>query len=211
MKIDSIRKEYKFSELTPEGLHKNPVSQFEQWLNEAINAEIPHPTAMSVSTLGADGFPQSRIVLLKFFDDRGFMFFTNYNSEKGISIANNPAVGLHFYWPQLERQVRISGFAKKTSQEISDRYFLSRPLSSQIGAWVSEQSKEIPSRKILDNRFIEYRNRYKNQVPPKPGSWGGYLVKPAKIEFWQGRENRLHDRFLFEKQNKIWLIKRLAP
>lgn len=211
MKIDSIRREYTLSGLSKETTEVNPVSQFGIWLSDALNAGVEDPTAMTLATLGTDGFPHSRIVLLKHYDDDGFVFFTNYNSEKGISIEKNPAVGLHFFWPKLERQVRISGVAKKTNARISDQYFHSRPLLSQISAIISEQSSEIPSRKYLENQFEILQAQLQNSKPARPENWGGYRVKPQKFEFWQGRENRLHDRIQYEKQYDNWIIKRLAP
>jgi pyridoxamine 5'-phosphate oxidase len=211
MKIDSVRKEYSFSGLSKNTAKENPTKQFGIWLEEAIQAGIEEPTAMSVSTYGTDGFPQSRIVLLKYFDENGFVFFTNYHSEKGISIEKNPAVGLHFFWAKLERQVRISGFASKTEAKLSDEYFHSRPLLSQISAIISEQSSEIPSRKYLETQFEILQNQLQNSKPARPENWGGYRVKPEKFEFWQGRENRLHDRILYEKQYNEWVLKRLAP
>lgn len=211
MRIDTIRNEYTFSGLTRKNADKNPLVQFEKWLNDAIDSNTKEPTAMALSTIGTDGFPQSRIVLLKYFDENGFVFFTNYLSEKGKSIEKNPAVCLHFFWPELERQIRISGFAEKTSREISEKYFRSRPLESQIGAWASEQSSEIPSRKYLEQRFSEYRVKFEKHPPALPPHWGGYNVVPRKFEFWQGRENRLHDRILYEKISEKWELKRLAP
>ncbi len=211
MNIDIIRHEYKLSELSKTAVNPNPVKQFETWLNEAIKACVPEPTAMSLSTVGTSGFPENRIVLLKFFDDQGFIFFTNYNSEKGKSIAANAAVGLHFFWPELERQIRISGFAEKTSPEISDNYFHSRPLNSQFAAWASGQSEEIPDRKKLIKDYELVEEKFKNMPVIRPDFWGGYCIKPVKIEFWQGRENRLHDRIVFEKRNNEWTIKRIAP
>lgn len=211
MKLESIRKEYKFAELTENSIDHNPFNQFETWLNEAINACVNEPTAMSVSTVGTDGFPQTRIVLLKGFNKNGFTFFTNYNSEKGKAIKKNNAVGLHFFWPELERQIRISGYAEKTSDEISDNYFHSRPLLSQIAATVSNQSEKIPSRSFLEKKFETFQNELNNNKPKRPDSWGGYIIKPVKIEFWQGRESRLHDRILYEKFGEIWIISRLAP
>jgi pyridoxamine 5'-phosphate oxidase len=180
-------------------------------MNEALNAKVNEPTAMSVASLGTDGFPESRIVLLKNFDDNGFTFFTNYTSNKGISISKNPAVGIHFFWPELERQIRILGFAEKTSVGISDMYFYSRPVLSQIAAIASTQSSKIPSREFLNNQFEIIQEKASDQTIKRPENWGGYLVKPVKFEFWQGRESRLHDRILFEKENNDWLISRLAP
>jgi pyridoxamine 5'-phosphate oxidase len=211
MKLDTIRNEYKLSELTKKNVDSNPFRQFENWLKVALDSKEKEPTAMSLSTIGTDGFPHSRIVLLKFFNENGFVFFTNYSSEKGRSIEKNPAVGLHFFWPLLERQIRISGKAEKTSQKISEKYFAERPLESQIAAWASEQSKEISSREYLEKRFVEYRKVFENNAPGLPSFWGGYNVVPQKFEFWQGRASRLHDRILYEKNEETWSIKRLAP
>lgn len=211
MKLDSIRREYKFAELSENSIDNNPFNHFETWLNEALNARVNEPTAMSVSTFGTDDFPQTRIVLLKAFSENGFTFFTNYNSEKGKAIKKNNAVGLHFFWPELERQIRISGFAEKTSDEISDNYFHSRPLFSQIAASVSNQSEKIPSRSFLEKKFEILQNEIQNNKLKRPDSWGGYIIKPVKIEFWQGRESRLHDRILHEKIKDKWIVSRLAP
>jgi pyridoxamine 5'-phosphate oxidase len=211
MKIDSLRNEYLFAGLTRKNMDQNPFKQFEKWLNEAVNSDEKEPTAMALSTIGADGFPQSRIVLLKLFDENGFVFFTNYSSEKGKSIKKNPAVSLHFFWPFLERQVRISGVAEKTSKEISLKYFQSRPEESQVAAWASEQSTEIPSRDYLEQQFRKFSSKFENESVPLPPFWGGYRVNPQKIEFWQGRANRLNDRILYERNGELWTIKRLAP
>jgi pyridoxamine 5'-phosphate oxidase len=211
MKLHSLRTEYRFAELSENGIDKNPLKQFEHWLNEALKAKVNEPTAMSVATFGTDGFPDSRIVLLKDFGEKGFTFFTNYTSNKGKSIEKNPAVGLHFFWSELERQIRISGFAEKTSDEISDRYFNSRPVLSQIAAIVSNQSSKIPSREFLQIQFESIKENNSGEVIKRPENWGGFLVKPVKFEFWQGRENRLHDRILFEKSGEEWVISRLAP
>lgn len=210
MNINSLRKEYKSRLLHRKSVENTPFKQFEIWLNEAINSEIPDPTAMSVSTLSENGFPQSRIVLLKFLDENGFVFFTNYKSQKGKSLEKNTGTSLLFFWPDLERQVRIEGFTAKTSQELSEKYFHSRPLESRIGAWASKQSDEIPNRKHLEERYESLKEKF-GFAPPFPDFWGGYRVTPVKIEFWQGRENRLHDRILYEKVNDTWTIKRLAP
>jgi pyridoxamine 5'-phosphate oxidase len=211
MKLHSIRTEYKYAELTESSIHECPMKQFEHWLHDALNAKVNEPTAMSVATFGVDGFPDSRIVLLKDFGESGFTFFTNYNSNKGNSIAENPAVGLHFFWPELERQIRISGFAEKSADEISDKYFYSRPVLSQIAAVVSNQSSKIPSREFLQNRFETLKEATTGELIKRPENWGGFLVTPVKFEFWQGRESRLHDRILYEKENSNWLISRLAP
>lgn len=210
MNINTLRKEYKKSVLSAQTVEKNPVTQFETWLDEAVQSEIPDPTAMTVSTIDENGFPQSRIVLLKYLDESGFVFFTNYKSQKGKSIERNPSVSLLFFWPELERQVRIVGSASKTSLEFSEKYFHSRPPESRIGAWASEQSSEIPNRKYLEERFESFKEKF-GFAPPLPDFWGGFRVNPVKIEFWQGRENRLHDRILYEKKSEKWTIKRLAP
>lgn len=211
MKIDSIRREYSRQTLSKSQVDKNPFIQFRKWMEEAIESKIPEPTAMSVATVGMDGFPQSRIVLLKYFDETGFVFFTHYQSQKGISIENNPKVSLLFFWPELERQIRITGIAEKTAEEISNNYFYSRPVASQISAVISKQSREIVSRRFLEKRVAEFLKHNKNQRPERPENWGGNVVKPVRFEFWQGRENRLHDRIEYEKQDNGWKIKRLAP
>jgi pyridoxamine 5'-phosphate oxidase len=211
MKLHSIRTDYKYAELTENSIDKNPLKQFEHWINDAISAKVNEPTAMSVVTSGVDGFPDSRMVLLKDYYENGFTFFTNYNSNKGIAIARNPAVGLHFFWPELERQIRISGFAEKTTAEISERYFYSRPVLSQIAAIISNQSSKIPSREFLQNQFETLKNENAGENLKRPENWGGFVVKPVKFEFWQGRESRLHDRILYENENGIWVISRLAP
>jgi pyridoxamine 5'-phosphate oxidase len=211
MKLHSIRTEYIYAELTEKSIDKNPFKQFEHWLNDAISAKVNEPTAISVATVGVDGFPDSRMVLLKDFNENGFTFFTNYTSNKGVSIAKNPAVGLHFFWPELERQIRISGFADKTSDEISDRYFSSRPVLSQIAAVISNQSSKIPSREFLQNQFENLKREIDSENLKRPDTWGGFVVKPVKFEFWQGRQSRLHDRILYEKETGNWMISRLAP
>ncbi|HCE56482.1 MAG TPA: pyridoxamine 5'-phosphate oxidase [Prolixibacteraceae bacterium] len=208
MKLDSIRKEYRYTVLSEDSIDRNPFRQFEKWMKEALEAEVNEPTAMGLSAIGADGFPDSRIVLLKDFDENGFTFFTNYNSLKGKSIQQNPAVSLLFFWPELERQIRISGYARKTDTTISNLYFQSRPANSRIAAAVSNQSEKIPSRDFLENHFETAKM---NEPPIRPEHWGGYVVKPLRIEFWQGRESRLHDRILFKKTGDLWTISRLAP
>lgn len=211
IKIDNIRNEYTFSDFPLEGKERNPFKLFEKWMNEALNSEETEPTAATLSTCGTDNFPSSRIVLLKIVNEDGFVFFTNYQSQKGKEIAKNPKVGLNFFWPVLQRQVRITGFAQKTSPEISEKYFNSRPRESQISAWASEQSSEIPSRNSLEQKFIEFQNTYRQQTVPLPPYWGGYRIVPEKMEFWQGRANRLHDRILYTKKETNWKLKRLAP
>lgn len=211
MKLGSIRKEYRFSALAESGINPAPFKQFSVWLDEAINAELEYATAFTLATIGVNGFPQSRIVLLKGFDQNGFTFFTNYNSAKGKAILENNRVGLHFFWPEFERQIRITGFAEKTKKSISDKYFKSRPPESQLAAIISDQSKTISSREYLEKRYSELKNSLKDSLPERPKNWGGYVVKPIEFEFWQGRENRLHDRIVFYAENGKWEIKRLAP
>ncbi len=211
MRLHSIRTEYKYAELSESSIEKLPFKQFGLWLDDAINAKVKEPTAMSVVTIGIDGYPDSRIVLLKEMSENGFIFFTSYQSNKARSIEINTAVGLHFFWPELERQVRISGYAEKTSPDISDQYFYSRPLPSQVAAMVSNQSGKISSRRFLQEKFEEIKLSYAGKSIKRPENWGGFLVKPVKFEFWQGRENRLHDRILYEKTGTGWLISRLAP
>jgi len=209
--IESLRSEYKLAGLNEKDLEKNPFLHFEKWLTQAIKFPVREPLAMAVATVGTNGFPQSRIVLLRHFSPEGFVFYTNYNSEKGKSINLNPKVSLHFFWPELERQVRILGKAKKINAEKSAEYFHSRPVNSQISAVISEQSAVIPSRVYLEKKFKALKLNLKNKKPPCPEYWGGYLVKPWYFEFWQGRENRLHDRLVFEEENNNWEVKRLAP
>lgn len=211
MQLENIRREYKRAELNENNIDQNPIIQFRKWLNVAISSYADEATAMSFISLGSDGFPQSRIVLLKEFDEKGFTFFTNYSSEKGKAIVNQDKVGLHFFWPELERQIRISGLACKTSVEASRKYFHSRPQKSQIAATISPQSAVIPTRQFLENKFAELSEKLNGINPEYPEYWGGYLIKPVKFEFWQGRENRLHDRLVYEKKEDLWEIKRLAP
>ncbi|MCE4564880.1 pyridoxamine 5'-phosphate oxidase [Maribellus sp. CM-23] len=211
MKLDSIRRDYKKAALTKKEAASDPIHFFSQWMNEALELDLPDATSMALTTVGEDGFPQSRIVLLKDFGNDGFTFFTNYQSEKGRAIAQNPKVSLHFYWAELERQVRITGTAEKTVEETSEQYFHSRPLDSQIAAAVSAQSTEVPSRDYLEEKFAEMKSHLNGADPKRPEHWGGYLVHPLKFEFWQGRANRLHDRIVYEKQAENWSIKRLAP
>lgn len=209
--INAIRREYNFSGLSRKQADKNPFRQFEQWLNEAVASDEKDPTAMTLVTVGRDGFPSSRIVLLKFFDEEGFVFFTNYQSGKGKEISYRSAAGLHFYWPSLERQVRITGTASKTDRELSKKYFYSRPPESRISAWASEQSREIPSREYLEKQMEHYRKKFSGGPVPLPDHWGGYRIVPHRMEFWQGRENRLHDRLVYDKSGHKWKRTRLAP
>jgi pyridoxamine 5'-phosphate oxidase len=210
--LTGLRNEYAAHGLRRGDLHSNPLQQFGAWFAAALAADIRDVNAMSLATATPAGKPSVRIVLLKGFDERGFAFFTNYDSEKGREIEANPYAALAFYWVQLERQVRISGAVEKTSREDSAAYFHSRPAGSRLGAWVSKQSEVIDARQILDSRLMEMTERFEKSDIPLPPHWGGYRVKPDKIEFWQGRPNRLHDRFRYSRQaDGTWLIDRLAP
>lgn len=211
MKLESVRREYKRAALSKHSIDKNPFAAFDIWMKDALEWNRDEATAVSVCTHGTDGFPQSRIVLLKDYDDQGFVFFTNYNSEKGQAIESDARVSLHFFWPELERQIRISGHAEKTVFEQSEAYFRSRPLDSQIAALVSQQSSEVPSREYLEKQFEAQKAALAGHAPDCPKYWGGYRVSPVKFEFWQGRENRLHDRLVYKKVNNLWKIIRLAP
>ena len=193
-------------------MDKNPFRQFGRWFEEAKQKQPQMPEAMTVSTSGADGTVSSRVCLLKSVDDRGFVFFTNYNSRKGSQISENPRVALNFFWVTLDRQVRIEGAAVKVAAEESDAYFATRPRGSQLGAWASNQSQVIPGRGDLEHRFRELEANYRDRAVPRPPHWGGYRVIPVEIEFWQGRSDRLHDRFVYRlREPKDWIIERLSP
>lgn len=206
-----MRREYKRSELDEHSVDANPFVQFEKWFSDAQNAQILEPNTMLLATSGAQNIPNIRAVLLKIFDERGFVFFTNYTSDKAKEIQENPNVAVEFLWLDLERQVRIIGTCEKISHTESLSYFMKRSRGSQIGAWVSEQSKIISSRKLLSMALEKMKEKFKNGEVPLPDFWGGYRVIPNKIEFWQGRESRLHDRILYTKEGESWHISRLAP
>ena len=206
-----MRIDYKKHKLEEGDLNDNPIFQFEKWFQEAKDAHLHEPYAMTLATSTKDGKPSSRIVLMRNFDKKGFVFYTNYLSRKGIEIMENPNAALLFFWQDMERQVRIEGVLEKVSAEESDLYFSSRPRESKLGAWTSEQSKVIKSRKVLDERFKELSKKYPDDNVPRPPHWGGYLLKPTSIEFWQGRPSRLHDRILYTLENNNWKIERLAP
>lgn len=210
MGISSIRKEYSLKFLTINELNPNPLNQFHVWLQEAINSEVLEVNAMTLSTNGLDGTPNGRIVLLKEVDE-GFVFFTNYQSEKGKELAASGKASLTFFWAELERQVRIKGMVSKISAAESDAYFFSRPRGSQIGAWTSPQSEVIESRSILDQRQQSVEQRFENEPMARPAHWGGYRLTPTSIEFWQGRPSRLHDRVSYELGSDGWKMTRLAP
>jgi pyridoxamine 5'-phosphate oxidase len=210
--IANIRTEYTKASLDINSVHQNPLEQFSQWFNEALAALVPEPTAMHLSTVNEHGRPSGRMVLLKGVEDSRFVFFTNYQSRKGTDLEVNPACALTFFWPELERQVRIEGIALRISKNRSDEYFQSRPRSSQVGAWSSPQSTVISDRALLDKRQEEMEKRFEGQdTLPRPQQWGGYEIDPFLLEFWQGRPSRMHDRILYVKQDNGWEIKRLAP
>jgi len=212
MNIIQLRREYTDKPLHKEDLHVNPFKQFEQWFNDAIETKILEPNAMSLATVDTQGCPSIRTVLLKLFDEKGFVFFSNYQSQKAKDIAQNPHVALHFAWLDLQRQLRIEGDIEKISTKESLTYFLSRPRGSQLGAWASNQSEIVSSRSLLESKFFELKQKFANGVVPLPDFWGGYRVKPRRFEFWQGGRDRLHDRFAYEKNLRgEWEISRLAP
>lgn len=211
--IANLRKDYKLAALGKRDLASDPITQFRKWLDEAIRAQLPEPTAMNLATVDADGRPSARIVLLKGVDGRGFVFYTNYESRKGRALAAHPYAALTFHWVELERQVRIEGAVEKVSAEESDAYFASRPLASRLGAHASPQSEPIASREALLLKVAAVTARYGALPggPPRPAHWGGYRVLPERVEFWQGRRSRLHDRLVYLRETGGWRIERLAP
>lgn len=212
MKVDAtLRKEYSISSLNKKEVDANPCNQFSQWFSEAMNAEIPEPNAMILSTVGTNHCPSQRTVLLKEFSREGFVFYTNYASTKGKHIDENSQVCLLFPWFYLQRQVIIQGVAVKVSKEESQKYFHSRPRGSQLGAFVSKQSEKITSREWLETQLTIAKEKHANKKVPLPSNWGGYIVYPHTFEFWQGRENRLHDRIYYQWRNGAWEISRLSP
>ena len=212
MDISHLRGKYTTKGLDIKDLNPNPFIQFETWFNQAMDAKLTEPNAFCLSTVGKDMMPSVRTVLLKTFDEKGFIFFTNYKSTKSKQIEENPKAAALFAWLDLERQVKIEGNVEKISTSDSLKYFLSRPKGSQIGAWVSHQSEVITSRSLLEQKFDEMKKKFLKGEVPFPSFWGGYAIKPIRIEFWQGGQDRLHDRFLYELQNNnSWTISRLAP
>ena len=210
--LQDYRQSYEKSELLENNISDNPFELFERWFNETeVEGGAGEVNAMTIATIGLNGFPKSRVVLLKSYDSEGFIFYTNFNSEKGKAIAINPNVCLSFFWPSTERQVIIQGVVEKVDDETATEYYHSRPRGSQLGAWASPQSSEIASREVLENNLAQVELKYKDHEVPKPENWGGYIVKPVNIEFWQGRQNRLHDRIIFNKEEAKWNSKRLAP
>lgn len=209
--LTNMRQEYSTKGLHRKDLEINPIKQFELWFNQALQAEILEPNAFSLATVGLDMMPSIRTVLLKMYDNNGFVFFSNYKSKKAIQIQENPKCAIHFAWLELERQVKIEGTIEPISKTESLKYFLSRPKGSQIGAWVSHQSQIISSRSLLEAKFNEIKEKFINGEIPFPSFWGGYVVKPLVFEFWQGGKDRLHDRFEYRFENNNWIINRLAP
>ena len=209
--VDNGKKYNQNNELNETSVNKNPFIQFIKWYESVLNSNLNEPTAMMLSTADVNGNPYARIVLLKEIDDSGFVFYTNYESRKGKDLKENPKAALTFFWDELRRQIRIEGRIEKISRETSKEYFSSRLSESQIGAWVSAQSTVIQNREFLENKFDELKEKFGNEEIPLPDFWGGYRLIPNYFEFWQGRENRLHDRICYKKENDEWKIFRLAP
>lgn len=211
MNIEDIRTDYRLAELHENQVDRNPIIQFKIWFEQALTAKVIEVNAMTLATVDKEGKPSARIVLLKDIEEDGFVFYTNYNSKKGLDIAANPNVSLVFFWPDLQRQVRINGSVTMVGESTSVDYFHSRPFGSQLGAWASPQSSIITDRSVLEENLKLVTEKYSHQSIPKPPHWGGYTVSPLSIEFWQGRANRLHDRILYTKSGNNWIINRLAP
>jgi pyridoxamine 5'-phosphate oxidase len=211
MNIADLRRNYTQAGLLETDIAANPFDQFQHWFEQAVAANLTEPNAMTLATVTAAGKPSARIVLLKGFDDRGFVFYTNYNSQKGVELQTNPYAALVFLWHDLERQIRIEGKIELVSEAESTAYFHSRPVSSQLGAWASEQSNTIVDRAVLEDRLYQLEQEYLDRAIPKPPHWGGIRVIPQEIEFWQGRPSRLHDRLRYQLVDGIWQIARLAP
>ncbi|NLR90949.1 pyridoxamine 5'-phosphate oxidase [Flammeovirga agarivorans] len=210
-KIADIRLDYSKKDLNESDVLDDPIKQFEIWLEEAISAEVHEPTAMNVASVSKEGSISSRTVLLKGVEDKAFVFYTNYNSRKGKSLQETKKAALNFFWPELERQVCVEGTVEKVSPEMSDKYFASRPYKSKVGAWASEQSSQIDSKNVIVARFAKYAAKFITHVP-RPEHWGGFAIKPTRIEFWQGRPSRLHDRIQYQlNEQGEWLKSRLAP
>jgi pyridoxamine 5'-phosphate oxidase len=211
MELSDIRREYTKGGLRRKDLKADPIDQFNLWLQQAIDAKLTDPTAMTVATVNADGQPSQRIVLLKHVDKEGFVFYTNLGSRKAEDIKENSKVSLHFPWHPIERQVAITGTAEKLTAMENMKYFSTRPKESQLAAWASKQSSRISTRGVLEGKFLELKNKFAKGEIPVPSFWGGYRIRPETIEFWQGGEHRLHDRFLYTRQDGEWEVERLAP
>ena len=208
--IAHLRKSYERAELSEDASHADPLQQFDQWLHEAMAAQVQEPNAMTLATVGSDLRPSTRVVLIKGYDAAGIVWYTNYDSRKGRQLAGNPFAALQFHWVELERVVRIEGVVEKVSAEESDQYFQSRPLDSRIGAWASPQSQVIPGRSMLVANAAKYGAQFLLH-PPRPPHWGGYRLRPDRWEFWQGRKSRLHDRLSYRLEAGAWVRERLAP
>tara|TARA_R110002096_G_scaffold329006_6_gene523081 strand:- start:47639 stop:48283 length:645 start_codon:yes stop_codon:yes gene_type:complete len=211
IELQKLREDYSLSSLDESDVLQNPIEQFKQWIQEALKAGVPEPNAMNLATVDNEGRPHSRIVLLKGFDENGFVFFTNYASDKGREIEANHNVSICFFWIELERQVRIDGVAKKITKAESEAYFKSRPHKSQVGALASNQSEVVENRLFLEQKFEKLEAEFVEGEVPMPETWGGYVIEPSVIEFWQGRRSRLHDRIKYERKADNWIIKRLSP
>ena len=209
--ISILRRSYSLKELSRNSVSSDPIAQFSVWMNEAVSSDLQEPNAMTLATANKAGIPSARTVLLKGFDKRGFVFYTNYESSKAEELKENPVASLLIFWAELERQVRIIGKVDKVSQQESEKYFSSRPRDSRLGAWASKQSGVIADRETLENKFKEMKERFEGKEIPLPPFWGGYRVIPHKIEFWQGRESRLHDRICYTLDAGSWKIERLSP
>ncbi len=212
MDLSKIREEYSKAELIENEMAALPLMQFEKWFKVAIETKVNEPNAMHLATINAKNRPSGRIVLLKYFNETGFSFFTNYKSNKGADLRHNPFGSITFFWPELERQIRIEGVVSKLSEKESEKYFAERPRKSQIGAWASAQSETVLNRAELEANFIFYENKFEGKIIPKPPHWGGYILQPDYYEFWQGRRSRLHDRLIYKlSDTKAWVLCRLSP
>ena len=211
MSIGELRREYRLANLDVNDVDPDPVVEFGKWMDQALRADLQEPHAMTLATASADGVPSARVVLLRGYDASGFTFFTDYRSRKGRELADNPRACGVFYWPELERQVRVSGAVRKVSREESEAYFRSRPTGSRLGAWASTQSAVIADRGVLEERLREMAARFGTADVPLPEHWGGYRIVPVELEYWQGRESRLHDRVRYRKQGDVWRLERLSP
>ncbi len=209
--LEDLRKNYKLKSLDTKDVKLNPFEQFAQWFDEVLNSELIEPNAMILATADKNGKPSARTLLLKGFSEKGFVFYTNYESRKGKELTENKNAAILFYWPELERQVRIEGKVEIISRKESERYFKTRPFKSKVGAWASNQSEVISSRFIIIKKFLYYLAKFHSKDIPIPNNWGGYILIPESFEFWQGRPNRLHDRVRYRLDNEIWVIERLSP